>query len=79
MMHNRVGKYSEGSKKSSRAAFRPSILGERSTRSGGLRKFLPPPGDKDRVQREHFIGSIFLGLKMLSWALNAAGRAPLAL
>ena len=33
--------------------------GERNTRSCGLRKFLPPPGDKDRVQREHFIGSIF--------------------
>ena len=47
--------------------------GERNTRSCGLRKFLPPPGDKDRVQREHFIGSIFLGLKMLSWALNVAG------
>lgn len=53
--------------------------GERNTRSCGLRKFLPPPGDKDRVQREHFIGSIFLGLKMLSWALNVAGRSPLAL
>ena len=38
--------------------FAPNILGERSTRSGGLRKFLPPPGDKDRVQREHFVASI---------------------
>lgn len=31
--------------------------GEREMHSRGLRKFLPPPGDKDRVQREHFIGS----------------------
>lgn len=52
--------------------------GEREMHSRGLRKFLPPPGDKDRVQREHFIGSILLKLKMLSWALNVAGRSSQA-
>ena len=66
-----------GAKNPPALRFAPSILGEREMHSGVLRKFLPPPGDKDRVQREHFVGFILLKLKMLSWALYAAGRSSL--
>ena len=78
MMHNRVGKYSEGSKKSSRAAFRP----EYSRGSGRCTPvaseiFVLQPQDDCAADREHFVASILGRLKLLSWALNAAGRSSL--
>ena len=66
-----------GAKNPPALRFAPSILGERSTRSGGLRKFLPPPGDKDRVQREHFVGSIFSRPKSSPSSVCGAGRSSL--
>lgn len=53
----------------------PIFSGGRGMRSGGVRKFLPQPRALISVSREHFVGSIFWGLKMLSWALDAAGRS----
>ena len=57
----------------------PIFSGERRMHSGGLRKFILQPPGNYTADREHFIGSILLKLKMLSWALNVAGRSSQAL